>query len=344
MARELLGEELLMGLCLEYAWQYQSLTLPNPAVAAMVVDKNGKILSMAAHQIAGGAHAEVLALQEAYVDLSGDRAILELKDSKDIHKFLENNHNNIFQDCSIYVTLEPCNNYGKTPPCARLLALLKPRVVYISAPETKNIGGIEILRDAGIEVKSGILKERGEDLLLPFLCLQKKDRFVLFKLAMRLDGDYKSGSISSHLARQFTHNQRSRAKSILISKNTLLNDNPKLDCRFASKPYSTSYSPDVGIVTRDESFKPDLGLNIFLQKDRKVRLINSPLELESGFHIIEGGWGLLEAYREWVDMIIVHISPSLVDCAYSGASFMGRFRIVHLQKMGDDVLLWLVNS
>ncbi len=338
-----LDEEFLMGLCLDYAWQYQSLTLPNPAVAAMVIDRNGKILSICAHQIAGEAHAEVLALKEAYIKLSGDETIVELKDSKSIHNFLEKNHNNIFQDCSIYVTLEPCNNYGKTPPCAKLLALLKLKKVYISVPETKNVGGIEILRSAGIEVRSGILQSRGRDLLLPFLCLQEKSRFVLFKLAMRLDGDYKSGSISSDLARQFSHNQRSRATSILISKNTLLSDDPRLDCRFASTPYSGSICPDVGIVSRDTAFKLDPGLKVFLQKDRKVRLQHLPLELDSGFHIIEGGWTLLETCGKWIDMLVIHINPSLMDSLFCGATFMRRFRIMHLQKIGDDALLWLAN-
>lgn len=327
-----------MSLCLEHAWRYQTLTLPNPAVAAMVVDEAGRILSLCAHKIAGGPHAEVLALKEAYAKLSGNEDILKLQDSAEIHEYLQKHHRGVFRSCSLYVTLEPCNNEGKTPPCARLLAQIKPKAVYISAPEYKNTGGTSVLEKEGIRAVGEILKHRGEDLLLPFLSLQRKDRFILFKLAMRLDGDYKSGLISCDLAREFSHNQRTRARSIVISKNTLLSDNPKLDCRFACAPYKDSALPDVGIISRDD-LDLDPSLEVFLEKSRRIK----KFELEDGFHIIEGGWSLLESLLDCVDMLLIHVSPSLLNSQFCGASFSKKFKILHSQKIGDDILLWLAN-
>ena len=88
--------DFLMGLAIEAAWKYQGLTYPNPAVGCVVTGPRGEILSIAAHQKAGKAHAEVLALKAAYTLLSGDKKIDSITDSAGLHSYLRENHNSFF--------------------------------------------------------------------------------------------------------------------------------------------------------------------------------------------------------------------------------------------------------
>ncbi len=107
-----------MNLAINEAWKYQGLTYPNPAVGCCVVGEHGEIISIEAHKKSGSPHAEVNALQVAFASLSNTVEILLLKSSHDIHNYLIENHNNIFNKCTLYVTLEPCAHVGKTPSCA----------------------------------------------------------------------------------------------------------------------------------------------------------------------------------------------------------------------------------
>jgi len=139
-------DEFYMGACLEEAWRYQGLTYPNPAVGAAVL-KNGALLSIAAHQKAGGPHAEINALRQA-----GSSA----------------------QGATVYVTLEPCCHYGRTPPCSKTLveAGVKRVVVAMTDPNPRVAGqGLAELRAAGIEVESGVLREQAEQLNPGFIQL-----------------------------------------------------------------------------------------------------------------------------------------------------------------------------
>ena len=328
----------MMQLAINKAWEFQTLTLPNPAVGALVIDSYGKILSLCAHQKSGGPHAEVFALQNAYAKLSQDHTILSLTDSTEIHSYLIKNHRNLFCDCKIFITLEPCATYGKTPPCAELLAHLKPKMVLIGARETYNQGGIEILKSAGVDVISGILLKECQDLLFPFYMWEQKNQFVLFKLVQRLDGDYQSGLISSHQARIFSHNQRSISQQILISKKTFLHDKPKLNARLATYPYNASYHPKVCILSRD---KTPLDLSCY----QNSKLCDASNAIESGFNIIEGGWDLFWALKTQIDLLLIHISPSLNSHSNPQKQLQDfKGEILHTQKIGEDVLLWIKNS
>jgi len=122
-----IDDTFFMELAIKEAWKFQLLTYPNPAVGCCIVDGDGSLLALRAHEKAGCAHAEVLALQDAYVKLTNDTSILSYSSSHDIHQFLLNNHNNIFSKCTLYVTLEPCAHTGKTPSCALLICNLHKR-------------------------------------------------------------------------------------------------------------------------------------------------------------------------------------------------------------------------
>ncbi len=213
-----------MQVAIDSAWEFQGLTFPNPAVGCSVVDQYGKIVAVGVHEKAGEPHAEVNALQMAYSELTGDSAILLLSDSAAIHDYLRLNHKNIFVDCTLYVTLEPCAHHGKTPSCALLIKELgiKKVVVGHRDPNAEAAGGIKLLEESECSVEMDVeCFKRAEDLLRPFTRWQHKP-YVTFKWAQRLDGTIDGGTISSHLSRINVHAMlRLRVlKSLLYTKKT----------------------------------------------------------------------------------------------------------------------------
>ncbi|PAF54545.1 riboflavin biosynthesis protein RibD [Helicobacter sp. 13S00482-2] len=335
------SDEYFLSLCIQEAWKYQSLTLPNPSVGAMVVDGKGNILSISAHKKAGLAHAEVNALKIAYEKLTHQKC--DLVDSKDIHQYLKTNHKGIFRDCIVYVTLEPCNHYGKTPPCAELIEEIHPKKVVIGSSEIQKqaSGGAQRLEQSGIEVIKNILKNECENLLYPFLCLKNQGHFNLFKIAQRLNGDYQSGAISSKESRTFTHNQRCVADTIMISGKTLRVDKPTLDTRYCTKEYDGKL-PNVQILTKQEPF---YDAPLFKISHRRVDIFNDirDVKLQEGFNIIEGGWDLFESINPFVDMVLMHISPTIKQGIQS-KGFDYNAELLHTQKLGNDGLLWIKKS
>ncbi|MDO7252446.1 bifunctional diaminohydroxyphosphoribosylaminopyrimidine deaminase/5-amino-6-(5-phosphoribosylamino)uracil reductase RibD [Helicobacter cappadocius] len=335
------SDEYFLSLCIQEAWKYQSLTLPNPAVGAMVVDGGGNILSVCAHTKAGSAHAEVNALKNAYEKLSYQKC--NLADAKEIHHYLKANHQGIFNDCTIYVTLEPCNHYGKTPPCAELIETIRPKRVVIGSSEIQKqaSGGAKRLQDSGIEVVQNVLEFECNALLYPFLCLKERGHFNLFKIAQRINGDYQSGLISGMESRVFTHNQRCVADTLIISGKTLRVDRPTLDVRYCTKEYANT-SPNIQILTKEKSF---YDAPLFKVPCRKVDICHQieHLKLQKGFNVIEGGWDLFESLHSFVDMVLVYISPTLKQNIKS-KGFEWNAELLYIQKLGNDGLLWIKKS
>lgn len=333
------SDEYLLSLCLQEAWAYQTLALPNPVVGAMVTGENGQILSLSVHTQSGCSHAEIKALKKAYESLSGKACPVDT--SHQIHHFLSKHHGGLFEKCSIFVTLEPCNHYGKTPPCAELLSILKPKRVVVGAIEKQKhaLGGIERLEKSGVEVVYGVLEEACDDLLYPFICFQENKHFNLFKIAQRLNGDYQSGMISGNESRVFTHNQRCIADFVIVSGKTVRQDCPILDIRHAHKSYCKR-PPDIKILSRTNNF--DFGIKLFGLKDRKVEVCADPRELglQSGFNVIEGGWKMFETLKDSIDMLLVHVSPTL-EVGAMNMGFKWQGKLLHTHKFGNDGLLWI---
>ena len=115
--------------CIDLALNGKGNTKTNPMVGCVIVH-NDEIIGEGYHESYGGPHAEVNAIKQAYFNLTNDKSILTIEDSKDIHEYLYKNHNNIFSDKNIYVTLEPCNHFGKTPPCSKLIKELDFKKVF----------------------------------------------------------------------------------------------------------------------------------------------------------------------------------------------------------------------
>ena len=188
---------------------------PNPMVGCVIVHDD-KIIGEGYHQKYGEAHAEVNAINAV-----SDKSILS--------------------ESIVYVTLEPCSHFGKTPPCADLLIKHQVKEVIIcnNDPNPLVAGqGIEKLRQAGIEVRFGVLEEAGRELNKRFFTyLEKKRPYIILKWAESMDGfiakkNYEAVQISNVLSRRFVHKMRSEEDAIMVGTNTAKYDNPKLDTRF----------------------------------------------------------------------------------------------------------------
>ena len=286
---------------IKIAWKYQFLTYPNPAVGACIV-KDNKILSIESHQKSGQAHGEVLALKSAYLKLNPNSKLKDLNSSKEIHDYLIKNHNNIFKNCEIYVTLEPCNHIGKTPSCAMLLKELKLRKIYIGTLDTNTnaSGGIDTLRNANIEVEV-LNNTQCKQLLEPFT-LWQKEKFSFFKLAIREDGSCNGGYITTQDSLNLVHEIRTKLNLLIIGGNTVRIDRPTLDTRFASdnKPC------DIMIYSKQKEF--DKTIPLFDVPERKVTISNNINFIKSNFTMIEGGLSLLEILKNKIDLLMLFVS------------------------------------
>ena len=201
-----------MKLALDLAATAKGKTNPNPLVGAVIV-KDGMIVGSGLHRKAGEAHAEVHAFR-----MAGDHA----------------------KGATLYVTLEPCSHFGKTPPCANLVieSGVSRVVIAMRDPNPLVAGrGIKILEDAGIEVEVGVLEEEARRLNERFIhnMIHKKP-FVISKVAMTLDGKiaaYNGHSkwVTGEASRQKVHYLRNEVDAILVGIGTVLADDPMLTTR-----------------------------------------------------------------------------------------------------------------
>lgn len=323
-----------MQLALDAAWQFQGLTYPNPAVGCTVTGANGEVIAVAAHERAGGPHAEVAALKQAYHLLTGDDAIATLAESAAIHDYLQTHHNGIFSDCTLYVTLEPCAHYGKTPACAALIATLRPKKVIIAHedPHVEAAGGAMMLEAAGVEVEQGLLHEKACALLMPFLKWQE-NRFVVFKWAQRLDGTVDGGLISCEASRRRVHAMRNVCDLLVIGGNTVRTDRPTLDARLVG-----GKAPDVLIYSRNDDFDRDIPL--FDVEDRTV-MISDSFDAMSAYRniMVEGGPGMFDAVQEKVDYYLGFVAPK---CGGTIPFINGPMEldIMYTTMCDSDILFW----
>ena len=205
-------DESYMRRALSLAEKGQGHVAPNPMVGAVLV-KEGRVIGEGYHQVYGQAHAEVNAFRNATEDPQG---------------------------ATLYVTLEPCSHYGKTPPCADLIVEKKVSKVVIAMLDPNPLvagRGVKKLEDAGIAVYSGLLEEESRKLNEVFIkFITTKRPFVFFKCAMTLDGKIATVSgqsrwISSEQSRAQVHGMRGYYRGIMAGIGTVLADNPLLTCR-----------------------------------------------------------------------------------------------------------------
>lgn len=211
--------ELYMKRCLNLAVKGLGQVAPNPMVGCVIVHE-GKIIGEGYHQKYGEAHAEVNAINAVA-------------------------NKELLKEATLYVNLEPCSHFGKTPPCADLIVNCKIPYVVICNIDTHGIvsgTGIKKLVEAGIDVKVGVLEEEGRKLNKRFFTFHEKHRpFIILKWAQSSDGfidtirreedQAKPVQISNSDSKKLLHLWRSQEQAIMVGTNTALLDNPQLTVR-----------------------------------------------------------------------------------------------------------------
>lgn len=330
------SHEYFIERAMKLAWRAKGKTSPNPLVGALVV-KNNEVIASGYHKKAGLPHAEALVL-----DAAGERA----------------------KAATLYVTLEPCAHFGRTPPCTERIIRsgIKEVIIGMVDPNPLNNGkGIAILRSRGIRVQVGFLEDRLKKLNEVFIkYITKKMPFVTVKVAQSLDGKSASKTgdskwITSDKSRAFSHRLRRDYDAVMVGVNTVLRDNPKLQAWYAKK------SP-VKIVVDSQLSTPQQA-NIFSDNARVIivtlpakpgqetenrKLLSQKAEilevkekegqinlksmmkklaqLEIANILVEGGGTLIGSLFDegLVDKILFFISPKIIGGKEAISSVMGE--------------------
>jgi diaminohydroxyphosphoribosylaminopyrimidine deaminase / 5-amino-6-(5-phosphoribosylamino)uracil reductase len=327
---------------------------PNPMVGCVIVHE-GKIIGEGYHQKYGEAHAEVNAVNSVL-----DKSILSKS--------------------TVYVTLEPCSHVGKTPPCADLLIKHQVKKVIICNHDPNPLvagQGIEKLRQAGVEVETGLLEQEGRVLNKRFFTFIEKQRpYIILKWAESADGfiakkNYEAVQISNLLSRRFVHKMRAENDAILVGTNTARYDNPRLDTRFwigknalrvlIDKGLSLSKSLNIFDGSQQticyHSVEDNIGGVDIYSKNTEVVLLKddfrSSIEhfiLQDLYHrkvqslIIEGGTFLLQSFIDlglWDEAIILKSKMILGD-GIQAPKIEGR--LVSRKKLGDNEVVELIEG
>jgi len=272
-------------IALKEALKYKGRTLPNPAVGAVITKlENGKeiFICKEAHKKAGEKHAEVLAIEKA-------KKILNIPKKEPLGKY---------GNFRIYVTLEPCSTYGKTPPCALKISKEKIKEVYFLIwdvnPKNRK-GSISIFEKENIKYfcYEEYVKNKKDKLLLEaykliddFIVINKFNKpFFILKAALTLDGyiakkDFSSKWITSLESRKLVHKLRKTVNAILIGKNTLIYDNPKLTIRHVKTDYQPKALIMINSLKNLDNFEK---YYLFRERKKETTILTQNKEIEKIF-------------------------------------------------------------
>ncbi len=305
--------EIYMQRALELARRGKGAVAPNPLVGAVMV-KDGKILAEGWHGKYGGAHAEVEAINKA-----GE-----------------------CDGATLYVNLEPCSHYGKTPPCTEkiITAGIKKVVCAMVDPNPKVAGrGIARLRAKGIEVEVGLMEKEARQLNEVFCkYIEEGQPFVALKLALSLDGkiaaaDGSASWITGEKAREKVHKLRENYQAIMAGSGTILADDPRLNCRLDNCTYQPIKiildrrgrvpgerkiweQGETWLVSQGEGFRPEKPHRL-VEVDQNAgpeEILNHLGELGISGILLEGGARLAAEFisRGLVDKYFLFFAPKLL--------------------------------
>ncbi|MCQ2345985.1 MAG: bifunctional diaminohydroxyphosphoribosylaminopyrimidine deaminase/5-amino-6-(5-phosphoribosylamino)uracil reductase RibD [Paludibacteraceae bacterium] len=276
-----------MARCLQLAKLGAYYVAPNPMVGAVLVDSKGKIIGEGWHQRYGGPHAEVNCFASA-----------EKRED--------------YSDCTLYVSLEPCSHWGKTPPCALLLTEKKVgRVVAGMLDPNPQVSGkgMSILREAGIKTETGVLEKECRELNKRFLCLMEKNRpYVILKWAQTSDGyldrrrEEKGNGpvvISSKLTKQLVHKKRAENMAIMVGTRTALLDDPKLKTTHWSgrNPLRVVTDRHHRLTANAQILSPDAETIVYSERTDWPYILNDLAARHIHSILVEGG-------SEWLNHIL----------------------------------------
>lgn len=339
-------DSLYMRRALELAELGRGSVSPNPMVGCVIV-YDGKIIGEGYHRQYGGPHAE-------------PNAVNSVK------------HPELLRDATVYVTLEPCAHWGKTPPCASLLIEKQVKKVVIAAVDSNPLvggKGISMLKEAGIEVVTGVLETEARMQNKRFFTVMEKKRpYIILKWAQTRDGflareNFDSKWISNVYSRQLVHKWRSEEDGIMVGTLTARYDNPRLNVRdWEGK------NPVRIVLDRNMSLGQDLHLfdrsQLTLRYNEKVQDQTPNLEavlLRQGFDLedvlkdlhqrkinsvfVEGGAQLLQKFiaSELWDEARVFTGDTLFGAGIPAPMIKGRI-IDETEVMGDKLVYWAAAS
>jgi diaminohydroxyphosphoribosylaminopyrimidine deaminase / 5-amino-6-(5-phosphoribosylamino)uracil reductase len=325
-----------MRLAIEHSNQVKGATYPNPPVGAVIVDNDGRVVGVGATQPAGGDHAEVVALRRAGGLAAGGIAV---------------------------VTLEPCNHFGKTPPCVNALIEARVGTVIYAVPDPNGIagGGAGRLSAAGLQVRSGVLaNEVAAGPLREWLHKQRTGvPHVTWKYAASVDGrsaaaDGTSQWISSEASRADLHRRRAFADAIVVGTGTVLADDPALTARLPDGSLADRQPLRVVVGMREVPSEAKV-----LNDDSRTMVISTrdPIEVLRALTdrtdvLLEGGPTLAGAFLRAgaVDRIVAYVAPMLLGGPITAVGDVGvttvngalRWQFDRVDQAGPDLVLSLV--
>ena len=302
--------------CIEIARRGEYFVAPNPMVGAVLVrNSDERILAEGWHEQFGGPHAEVNCFKQLALNI----------------QFADVN----LKDCTLFVNLEPCSHYGKTPPCAKLIIEKNVGRVVVGMEDPNPLvagKGIHMLQEAGIEVATGVLKQECRALNKRFICLHEKKRpYVILKFAQTNDGfidvhrDIVPGTRGEHLngalaistpaTKKLVHKMRAENMAIMVGTRTVLLDNPRLlNTHWEGRnPIRVTLDRHHVIPADARIFSGDADTIVYRERT-EWPFITGDLA-NRGIHsiLVEGGRTLLEHILEtgiW-DEIHVEVAPEL---------------------------------
>jgi diaminohydroxyphosphoribosylaminopyrimidine deaminase/5-amino-6-(5-phosphoribosylamino)uracil reductase len=305
-------EEKYMYRCLQLASYGKGFVAPNPLVGAVIVHQ-GKIIGEGFHRKYGEAHAEV-------------NAIASVKNA------------DLLKESTLYVNLEPCSHYGKTPPCAKLLIEKQiPRVVIGHTDPFPEVSGrgIKMLREAGVEVICGLLEEECKSLNKRYLKYVLEHRpYIILKWAQSADGfidhfrkendGQTPVKFSNTFSRMFVHKMRAEEDAILIGKRTAILDKPLLNVRFWNGNDPVKIIADSNLTLKQQ---------LKALYEQKIQSL-----------IVEGGAKIVQSFLEenlWDEMRI-EISPVLLGQGVKAPVQKGALQSV--QKCENSMFFYFKNT
>lgn len=321
-----------MQLALDLAIKGKYTTPPNPMVGCVIV-KNDTIIASGYHQKCGENHAEINALEQL-------------------------NYN--AKNCDIYITLEPCSHFGKTPPCVDSIINAQPKTVIIASLDSNpQVSSVQKMQDAGIEVITKVLEHQALKINQGFFTrMQTRKPLLSAKIAISLDGKIalKSGEskwITSKKSRENVQHIRAENQAIITGSGTVLKDNPRLDVRDKSLP-----SPIKIIASKKDNF--DKNLHIFQGQETIITdkspddILKMLGEMQINNALLEAGSTLFSSFLQanLIDKLIVYQAPIIMgDNAKNMVNFniktMDKVLKLQLQdvaKIGDDIKITYVKQ
>jgi diaminohydroxyphosphoribosylaminopyrimidine deaminase / 5-amino-6-(5-phosphoribosylamino)uracil reductase len=335
-AKQVYSIEAAMRLAIEQSYQVKGTTYPNPPVGAVILDPEGRVVGVGGTAPAGGDHAEVVALRRAGGLAAGGIAV---------------------------VTLEPCNHYGKTPPCVNALIEARVATVVYAVTDPNGIagGGAGRLSAGGVQVRSGVLADQvAGGPLREWLYKQRTGLpHLTWKYASSVDGrsaasDGSSQWISSEASRLDLHRRRAMADAIVVGTGTVLADDPALTARVADG--SLAEKQPLRVVVGMREIPPEAKV---LNDDSRTMVIRThdPMEVLKALSdrtdvLLEGGPTLAGAFLRAgaINRILAYVAPILVggpitavdDVGVSSISKALRWQFDGIDRAGPDLLISLV--